>query len=190
MDQQFPSAGQPIQSQQNYNEPAAFAQATGILPGQPVQQTFQPPQQMQQPASTVQAMQQQAFQAPQQWPQQPQAYPQQQFRTITPEEYNRQVEQLAQNKYGMKKQEVINDAVSAMKGVINMFGQQQQPQQESFWDTTTGKVAIGGMGAGLGIGGYKLISKLFGGNGNSGYTPSPQELNTVGQAVKVLFGGK
>ena len=169
--------------QQGYIDPTQFAQATGIPPGQPVQQTFQQPvQQQMPPQSTVQAMQYQA---------QPQYNPQ--VRTITPEEYNRQVEELAENKFKVRAQEVINNAVSAMKGVANnMFGnqQQQQPQYQepSFWDTTTGKVAIGGIGSAVGIGGYKLISRLFGGNGGSGYNPSPQELNTVGEAVKTLLG--
>lgn len=167
-----PSIVQP--SQANYVDPTLFAQATGIPPGQPVQQTFQ------NPSNTVQAMQQQSY-----------VSPQQPYRTVTPEEYNRQVDELAENKYKIRSQEVINDAVSAMKGVINMFGQQQQNQQQcqepSFWDTTTGKVTIGGIGSALGIGGYKLISKFFGGNGGGGYTPSPQELNTVGEALKVLF---
>ena len=168
----------PNPSQQSYMDTAQFAQATGVPPGQPIQQTFQPPQ------STVQAMQYQA---------QPQIQYNPQIKTITPEEYNRQVEELPENKYKVRAQEVINNAVSAMKGVANnMFGNQQQQQQQyqepSFWDTTTGKVAIGGIGSAVGIGGYKLISRIFGGNSGSGYNPSPQELNTVGEALKTLFG--
>lgn len=167
---------------QQYSDAANFVQSTGISPGQPVQQTFQ------QPNSTVQAMQSQ-----QQYQQQPvYQQPQPQYRTITPEEYNRQIEELAENKFKIRAQEVVNNAVSAMKGAINMLGQQQQQpyqqSQESFWDTTTGKVAIGGIGSAIGIGGYKLISKFFGGgNSGGGYSPSPQELNTVGEALKVLF---
>jgi len=172
--------------QQQYLNPTQFAQAAGIPPGQPVQQTFQQPvQQQMPPQSTVQAMQ---------YAQQPQMQYNPQGRTITSEEFNRQVEELAENKFKVRAQEVINNAVSAMKGVANnMFGNQQpqqqyQGQEPSFWDTTTGKVAIGGIGSAVGIGGYKLISKIFGGNSRSGYTPSPQELNTVGEALKTLFG--
>lgn len=168
----------PNPSQQSYMDTVQFAQATGVPLGQPLQQTFQQPQ------STVQAMQYQT---------QPQIQYNPQIKTITPEEYNRQVEELAENKFKVRAQEVINNAVSAMKGVANnMFGNQQQQQQQyqepSFWDTTTGKVAIGGIGSAIGIGGYKLVSRLFGGNGGSGYNPSPQELNAVGEALKTLFG--
>lgn len=152
----------------NQSQPTGpYNQIQQMAPGQPLQQIFQQPQ------NTAQAMQQQ------------------QPRPITLEEYNRQVDELAENKYKIRAQEVVNNAVSAMKGVMEMFNQQpqqQQCQQESFWDTTTGKVAIGGIGGGLGIAGYKLISKVFGGNSSSSYTPSPQELNTVGEALKTLFG--
>ena len=192
----------PIQQQQySYDPAAAMAQASGVIPGQPVQQTFQPPApQMPPPASTVQAMQQQA--QPQQW-QQVQPQPQIVYQSIPPqgitmtaEDYNKQVEELAENKFKVRAQEVINNAVAAMKGVTNMFNNQQpqqqymqQPcqQQQSFWDSTSGKVAIGGIGGAIGVGGCKLFSHFFGGSRGGGYQPTGAELNLVGEALKALF---
>ena len=184
--------------QQPYYEPAvAMAQASGVIPGQPTQQTFQnPAQQMPPPASTIQAMQQQAQPQYQQVPIQPQVIYQPippQGITISQDDFNKQVEELAENKYKIRAQEVINNAVAAMKGVANMFNQQPQqqcPQQQqpSFWDTTTGKVTIGGIGGAIGVGGCKLISHFFGGNSRSGgYSPSPAEMSLVGDALKALF---
>lgn len=189
----------PMQQQSYYDPATAMAQASGVIPGQPVQQTFQQPaQQMPPPASTIQAMQQQV--QPQQWQQpQPQIVYQNippQGITMTADDYNKQVEELADNKFKVRAQEVINNAVSAMKGVLNMNQQQQyypqqpcqQPQQQSFWDSTSGKVAIGGIGGAIGVGGCKLFSHFFGGSRGGGYTPSGQELNLVGEALKTLFG--
>lgn len=183
-----------------YGNPQAYAQAMGMP--QPAQQVFQHPgPQQPQPASTMQAMNQQAQQQWQQIPVQPNQRPAaqvvyqaeaQQPRIVSADEFNRQVEELAENKFRVRQQEVINNAMAAMKGVQNMFGmnnnnqQQQQNNQPSFWDTTTGKITIGGMGGALGIGGYKLISKFFGGN-SGGYSPSPQEINTAAEALKTLF---
>ena len=191
----------PMQQQSYYDPAAVVAQASRVVPGQPVQQTFQQPaQQMPPPASTVQAMQQQV--QPQQWQQpQPQIVYQNippQGITMTAEDYNKQVEELAENKFKVRAQEVINNAVAAMKGVANTMFNNQQPQQQymqqpcqqqqSFWNSPSGKVAIGGIGGAIGVGGCKLFSHFFGGSRGGGYTPTGQELNLVGEALKTLFG--
>lgn len=195
-------AQQPVpMGQTNYYDPAtAMAQASGVIPGQPMQQVFQnPTQQMPPPASTVQAMQQQAQQNQyQQVPVQPvyQAAPAQ-GTTMSMDEFNRQVDELAENKFKVRAQEVINNAYAAVKGVLQMNQQQaQQPyypqqmpmQQQSCWVDTAKQVGYGGIGAALVYGGVKLVGKLFGGNNGNGYTPSGAEFARLAEAGAALFG--
>lgn len=190
-----------------YADPSYITQAMGMP--QPAQQVFQRPSPQNPPASTVQAMGQQQGQQ-QQWQQVPVqpmngmgnvlyhaqvAQPQQPIQTVTQEEFNRRVEELAENKFKIRAQEVINNAIAAMEGVQNKMGlfgndnnqQQQQGQyQPSFWDTTPGKITIGTGGGVAGIAGYKLFNRIFGGN-TSSYSPSPQEFGTAFEALKTLF---
>lgn len=133
----------------------------------------------------------QVFHANAQQPQQQQ----QPTQILTPEEFRKQVDELAEAKFKARAADVTANAIAAMKGVMNNMGlfdnneQQQQPQgqqQQSFFNTTWGKVAIGGAGIGVGVVGTKMAESMFG--GKSGYTPSSQEINLVGQALKTLFG--
>ena len=170
-------------------------QLTGIQMGQPVQQVFQNPQQP--PASTVQAMN---YQQPPNYiynaqPQQQQSQPPNNVR-MTADEFQRQVDALAEDKFKIRSRQVANDAIYAMKGVLNQMGilsnnNNQQPQQQqmqpSFWNSTWGDITKVGIGGAIGIGAVKMFG-LFKGTGmNGGYTPSAEELNLVGEAVKTLF---
>lgn len=183
----------PIQQQgqpQQFYDPQ---QITGIPMGQPAQPVYQQP-----PQSTMEAMNQQQQQYGMynaQVQQQPQQQAPNQIR-ITAEEFNKRVNDLAEDKFRIRQQEVANNAVYAMKGVLNNMGffngnnnqQQQMPNQPSFWNSTTGDIAKVGIGGAIGIGAFKVFQTLRGSSGCSGgYCPSSDEMNLVGEAIKTIF---
>lgn len=81
---------------------------------------------------------------------------------------------------------------------MGFFGNNQQqgiPQQQmmmngqvqqSFFDTTTGKVVIGAGGVGIGVLGTKLFSSAFGGGNNSTYCTA-NDMNALVNAFKQLL---
>lgn len=184
------------------------------IPGQPIQQVFQQPVQNPPPANTMAAMGQGNWQvqgqATHQIPNmQFNAMPYQgQQRVMTAAQtaaangqtepgspLERQTLQSQLQQFDGLVTRAIDEGVERRLEQMGIFGGQQQgavPQQQivngqvqqPFFDTTTGKVVIGVGGVGVGAIGYKIMSNIFGGGGNS---CSASDMNALGNAFKCLL---